>query len=182
MKRKLNSAIKFLAIILCLTAFSWTANAQKKKPAPKKPTTTKTTTATASNNAADVKFGAEKVSTQIKNISKFIFVLGGVAKDIEAIDADIRARKITRQTTIDQNVKNKQAVVQAIQNLRAGLIALEDEFRMKAGLKLYSVRVVGISNTVADAESQAAGGQLTESGKTLLLVLERLSDALAALP
>jgi hypothetical protein len=32
------------------------------------------------------------------------------------------------------------------------------------------------------AEDQAAGGQLRESGKTLLLVIEKLADTLAALP
>jgi hypothetical protein len=33
-----------------------------------------------------------------------------------------------------------------------------------------------------EAEDQAAAGQLTNSGKTLLLVVEKLSDTLAALP
>ena len=32
------------------------------------------------------------------------------------------------------------------------------------------------------AEDQAAAGQVTESGRTLLLVIEKLSDTLAALP
>jgi hypothetical protein len=32
------------------------------------------------------------------------------------------------------------------------------------------------------AEDQAVAGQMTESGKTLLLVIEKLSDTLAALP
>ena len=134
------------------------------------------------NNTLEIKSGAEKVSVQIKNVSKFIFILGGVAKDIEAIDADIRARKITRQASIDQNNQAKQSVVTAIKNLRAGIIALEEEFRNKPALRLYAVRVEGISNLVADAELQAGGGQLTESGKTLLMVVERLSDALVALP
>jgi hypothetical protein len=32
------------------------------------------------------------------------------------------------------------------------------------------------------AEDQATAGQLTESGRSLLLVIEKLSDTLAALP
>jgi hypothetical protein len=180
MKKELNSAVKFLAIILCLAGLAMTANAQAKK----KTTTRKTTppAPTVNVNALELKGGAEKVSIQIKNVSKFIFILGGVAKDIEAVDADIRAKKITRPVTIDQNTKDRQAVVRAIQNLRAGLIALEGEFNTKPALRLYSVRVGGISTLVAQAETQAAGGKLTESGKTLLLVIERLSDALVALP
>ncbi|HRH44916.1 MAG TPA: hypothetical protein PKY82_24980 [Pyrinomonadaceae bacterium] len=176
---KANSTIKFLMIILCLAGLVMTANAQKKKT-----TTKKTTSATAPstiNNAAEIRAGADKVSMQIKNVSRFVYLLGGIARTIEDLDAEARTRKIS-QASVDANNKNKQAVIQGIQNLRAGLLALETEFRTKPGLKLYAVRVDGISNLVADAEGQASAGQIVESGKTLLLVIERLSDALAALP
>lgn len=176
---KANSTIKFLMIFLCLAGLVMTANAQKKKT-----TTKKTTSATApstANNAAEIRAGADKVSMQIKNVSRFVYLLGGIARTIEDLDAEAKTRKIS-QTSVDANNKNKQAVIQGIQNIRAGLIALETEFRTKPGLKLYAVRVDGISNLVADAEGQASGGRFVESGKTLLLVIERLSDALAALP
>lgn len=181
MDKKLNSALKFLVIILCLTSFSFVANAQKKKTTGKKPAPKTTTVSTASTNTADIKSGAEKVSIQIKNISKFVYLLGGIARAIEDLDREAKTRKIS-QAALDANNKNKQAVIQGIRNIRAGILALEEEFRTKPGLRLYSVRIDGMSNAVADAESQAAGGQITESGKTLLLVIERLSDALAALP
>ena len=167
-----------MVIALCLTAFALTATAQKKK------TTTKKTTPTAPTvnvNSAEIRAGADKISIQIKNVSKFVFLLGGIARTIEDLDKEAKTRKIS-QASVDANNKNKQAVIQGIQNIRAGLIALEEEFRTKPGLKLYAVRVDGISNLVAGAEGQAAGGQITESGKTLLMVIERLSDALAALP
>lgn len=179
MDRKLNSALKFLAIILCLTSFSFVANAQKKttkKPAPK------TTTAPVVNtNSLDIRSGADKVSIQIKNVSKFVYILGGFARAIEDLDKEAKTRKIS-QVAQDANNKNKQAVIQGIRNIRAGIIALEEEFRTKPGLRLYSVRIDGISNSVAEAENQAAAGQITTSGNTLLLVIERLTDALAALP
>lgn len=185
MKRKLSSNMltKLTILVLCLITLTFTASAQKRKPVRKpaaKPAATGTATTMATT--AEIRAGADKVSTQIKNLSKFIFVLGGVAKDIEAIDADIRARKITRQTVIDQNTKNKQAVVQTIQNLRAGLVALEIEFRTKPGLKNYLFQVQGISDLAANAEDQANGGQLSQSGKTLLLIVEKLSDALVSMP
>lgn len=182
MERKLNSAIKFLAIILCLTSFSVAANAQKKKPATTKKTTAKTTpAATVNTNAADIKSGAEKVSIQIKNISKFVYLLGKFAPAIEDLEKEAKTRKVS-QAALDANNKNKQAVIQGIRNIRAGIIALEEEFRTKPGLRLYSIRIDGISNSVAEAESQATAGQITTSGNTLLYVIERLTDALAALP
>jgi hypothetical protein len=180
MERKLNSAFRFLAIILCLAGFSVAAMAQKKTT--KRTTTAKKTAVVVPiNNATEVRNGADKVSIQIKNVSRFVYLLGGFAKAIEDLDREAKTRKIS-QASVDANNKNKQAVIQGIQNIRAGLISLETEFRAKPALRMYAVRVDGISSMVAEAEVQANSGQITESGRTLLMVIERLSDALAALP
>jgi hypothetical protein len=154
------------------------AHGQKRKNAARK-----TKTAVAANTivpAAELKSGAEKVSTQIKNVSKFIYVLGGVARVIEDLDKDIETGKASRSAT-DLNAKNKQSVIATIRNLRAGLAALEVEFRTKPALRTYLFQIQGISEMSGVAEDQAMAGQLTESGKTLLMVVEKLSDTLAAL-
>ena len=180
-KQNLNILTKLIFVGLCVVTLTFTANAQRrttKKPAPKPAVTT---TAVGTTNA-ELKSGAEKISIQIKNVSKFIYLLGGIANTVEAIDADIRARKITRQDAIDQNAKRKQAVITSIQNLRAGLAALEIEFRTKPALKNYNLNIQGITDLAAAAEDQATSGQLTQSGKTLLGIIEKLSDALVAIP
>ncbi len=177
--RSTKQGLKFTAFVCILFLFAIPAVAQKRKPPTKPAPKPKLTTAAAN---ADIRAGAEKVSIQVTNLAKFVFVLGGVAKDIEAIDVDIRARKITRKETIDQNTRNKQAVVQTIQNLRAGLAALEIEFRTKAGLKPYLLKVNGIADICGNAEDQAANGQLTQSGNTLLLIIQQLSETLVLMP
>ena len=176
-----KNLIKFVAILACLLSLSFSANAQKRKTSSRrtKPATATTTPTPIVNS--EIKAGAEKVSIQIKNVSKFIYILGGVAQGIEDIDKDIKAGKVSRATT-DQNAKNKQAVISTISNLRAGLIALEVEFRTKPALRNYSFQIQGISDMTGTAEDQAAAGQLRESGKTLLLVVEKLADTLVALP
>jgi hypothetical protein len=178
MSKNLNSMMKLLAIGLCLTALTISVSAQKKKTTAKKTTPP---APTVNVSAADVRAGADKISIQIKNVSKFVYLLGGIARTIEDLDKESQTRKIS-QASVDANNKNKQAVIQGIRNIRAGIIALEEEFNTKPGLRLYSVRVGGTSTLVAEAEVKAAAGQFIESGKTLLLVIERLSDALAALP
>ncbi|MEJ7701271.1 MAG: hypothetical protein WKF71_16725 [Pyrinomonadaceae bacterium] len=45
----------------------------------------------------ELKAGAQKVSTQIKNVSKFIFNLGGVARVIEDLDQEIAAKKASSE-------------------------------------------------------------------------------------
>ena len=174
MKEKLNLTIKLLVIVLTLSAFTFTASAQKKKPVSKKSSPVAT-------NALEIKSGAEKVSIQIKNVSKFIYLLGGVAKGLEDIDKDAKAGKISK-ATLDKTSGYKQNVIQSIQNLRAGLVALEIEFRTKPALKNYLFSIQGISDLAGNAENLAVNGQFTESGKTLLVVIEKLSDTLVAMP
>lgn len=174
-----NNLIKYTAIFACLTFLAISADAQKRRTPTRKTRTT--AGATAASNNLEIKSGAAKVSTQIKNVSKFIYNLGGIARVIEDLDKDIAARKASRNAP-ELNQKIKQDVVTSIRNLRAGLVALEIEFRTKPALKNYLFQIQGISDMSGSAEDQASNGQFTESGKTLLMVVEKLSDTLAALP
>jgi hypothetical protein len=173
--------IKFAVILACLLSFTFSANAQKRKAPSKRAKPPAAAAPTTFLTNSEIKAGAEKVSIQIKNVSKFIYILGGVAQGIEDLDKDVKAGKVSR-TASDQNTKNKQAVISTIANLRAGLIALEVEFRTKPALRNYNFQIQGISDMTGTAEDQASAGQLRESGKTLLLVIEKLADTLAALP
>ena len=166
-------------LLACLVFFNFSADAQRRKPT-RKPATETATTATVSATS-EIRTGAEKVSVQIKNVTKFIYVLGGVARVIEDLDKDIAAGKTSRGT-VDLNNKNKQSVVATIRNLHAGLVALEIEFRTKPALKNYLYRIQGISDISGNAEDQAGNGRFVESGKTLLLVVEKLADTLVAMP
>jgi hypothetical protein len=180
MKTK-NNLIKLAAGLLCLLVLVSMAAAQKRRTPTRKATkpvaTTPTTTTT---NAFEIREGAEKVSIQIKNVSKFIYVLGGVARGIEDIDAEAKSGKVSR-AGLDKNTQLKQGVMTSIRNLRAGLAALEVEFRTKPALRNYLTQIQGISDISGVAEDQANGGQFTESGKTLLQVIEKLSDTLVAM-
>jgi hypothetical protein len=179
---------KYLFVSLVFAAFifglSFEANAQKRRTTRKRAPAAKTTTAaaaTAAANAAEIKVSARKVSDQLKNVTRFVFLLGGIAKNIEAIDLDAKSRKLSA-SALNINETNKKAVIQGIANFRAGLAALETEFRSKPALKLYNFQIQGISDLSAQAEDLAAGGQFTESGKVFLSIVEKLSDTLVSLP
>jgi hypothetical protein len=179
MNRK-SIVIKFAVVLVCLLGLTVSVAAQKRRT-PTRKTTAKPPATSTVVPSAEIKDGAGKVSTQIKNVTKFIYVLGGVAKGIEDIDKEAKAGKISR-ATVDKNNQYKQSVIQSIRNLRAGLAALEVEFRTKPALRTYLFNIQGISDMSGVAEDQAVAGQFSESGKTLLLVVEKLSDTLAALP
>ncbi len=167
--------LKFLvavsALMLLIFGAASSADAQRRKPGGKRAAAAKPAA-----NSSEIKASAEKVSTQLKNLTKFIYLLGGIARNIEDNDKNSRGRKIS------QNEENKQKVIGAIRNFRAGLAALETEFRVKPALKLYNFQIQGISDLTGQAEDLAVSGNFTESGKVLLSVVEKLSDTLVSLP
>ena len=177
-----NLLIKSAVIGVCLMFFAGLGIAQTRRATRRRVVkTNKTPKSTAPTTGFDIRTGANDVSTQIKNISKFLFNLGGVAHDIETLDQEVSRRRASRNAAA-LNARNKQAVQTSIKNLRAGLAALEIGFRTKPALRNYLFQISGISDMAGLAEDQAADGQITEAGNTLLLVIEKLSNTLAALP
>lgn len=178
-----SNLIKIVLVFAFLFALNVTAEAQRRRttrPKPK-PAPTKTTPATTPVSNFEIKNGAEKVSVQIKNLTKFIYVLGGVARGIEDIDKEMKTGKVSREVQ-DKNAKFKQSVLLSLRNLRTGLAAVEVDFRAKPELKPYLSHVQGISEMSYKAEDLAVAGQFTESGKMLLIIVEKLADTLAAMP
>ncbi len=173
-----KNLLKFVVFTLCILGFSFSADAQRRRSTK----TTKPKVVTESTiGKTDIKTGADKVSIQIKNTTKFLYLLGSVANGIETIDKDARAGKVSREIK-DKNEQFKKDVLQSIRNLRAGMIALEVDFRTKPTLQKYLINIQGISDMSGRAEDLANGGEFVESGKMLLIVVEKLSDTLAALP
>ena len=180
MKRKfiLSNLVKIAIVFACLFAFGISAEAQKRRTSKTVKNTTNAATPTAN---ALVKEGANKVSVQIKNVTKFIYNLGGVARVIEDLDKEIAAGKASKNAP-GTNSRNKEAVLQSLRNLRAGLVQLEIDFRAKPELRNYNSNILGISDMSAQAEDLASAGRFSESGKPLLLIVEKLADTLAVMP
>ncbi len=155
---KLHSRlIKIIPILLILACFAVAVSAQRNRNRPVTPKPTPTPVEKITN----LRSGAEKVSIQIKNSTKFLFNLGAVAKGIEDIDKAVLERKASREVA-DKNTQFKRDVIQSIRNLRAGMIALEIDFRTKPELKPFLFQIQGISDISATAEDQALAGQFFE--------------------
>lgn len=170
---------QLLFALAILGSFAVGAEAQRRTTTrrPTKPRVVTTNPVPAANAPTEIRTGAEKVSIQIKNVTKFIYILGSVAKGIEDLDKDTRANRAAR----DANEANKREVIQAIRNLRAGLATLEVEFRTKAQLKKHLGVIQGITELSGQSEDLATAGRFMDAGKPLLTVVEKLSDTLVAL-
>jgi len=121
--------------------------------------------------------GAERVADQIKTLTRFIYLLGGVAKGLEGID-DAARRNEAPTAVLDQAKRNKAAVRANIQSVREGLDKLEIEFRTTPELQRYYIKLAGVALDASTAEDQAAANQFDKAGRTLLEVVNHLTDVL----
>ena len=172
----MKKTIVTLCAFIVLTANA-PAQTRKRTVKPKhSTTTTKTAEAEAAAAAAVRTDGATRVANQIKNLTTFLYLLGGVARSIETLDA--AAKSGTPSPTVE---KNKAQLRQSFSDFRVGLDALEVHFRSTPELQGYYTKLVGSASGAAEAESQAAAGQFNQAGRTLLGVVGRLADVLVVM-
>ncbi len=124
--------------------------------------------------------GATRVADQIKVLTRFIYLLGGVAKGIEAVDEAAR-RNEASPAVLQQAQQNKITVKTSIQNVREGLDKLEIDFRTTPELQPYYIKLAGVAAGAANAEQQAGANQFDAAGRSLLNVVNRLTDVLLAM-
>jgi len=136
--------------------------------------------ATAEKSAAEIKAGAAQVATQIKTLTHFVYLLGGIVKGIESVD-QATVKHEASPTTIEQNERNKTKVRDSIRNVREGFDKLESNFRFNPALQRYYPYLAGVARTGEDAENQAAANRFDEAGRSLLKAIDQLTDALAAM-
>jgi hypothetical protein len=103
--------------------------------------------------------------------------LGGVAKGIEAVDDAVR-RNEASPAVLEQAKRNKDTVRMSIQSIREGLDALEIHFRTTPELQRYYIKLAGVASGAATAEEQAATNQFDRAGRSLLDVVNRLTNVL----
>jgi len=121
--------------------------------------------------------GATRVADQIKNMTRFIYLLGGVTSGIAAVDEAARRNEATPEL-VQKNQQSKATVKNSIQNFRAALDQLETDFRATPDLQPYYIKLAGSASGAATAEEQAAANQFDAAGRSLLNVINRLTDVL----
>jgi len=168
--------------VICLLALPATALAQTRS----RTTTKRTTSSRGQKTAADQAgteartSGAMKVADQIKNLTRFVYLLGGVAKGIEQVDEAAKKNEAS-PTALQQNEQNKTTVKTSLRNVREGLDQLEIYFRSTPELEGYYLKLAGSASGAATAEDLAAAGRFDQAGRTLLGVVNRLTDVLLAM-
>jgi hypothetical protein len=162
-----------LALLLLApsTAFSQTRNRPTSRQKP-------STSTAATQKLAQVRTqGATRVADQMKFLTKFIYLLGGVTSGIAAVD-EAERRKEASPAVIQQNQQSKAQVRTSIQGFRESLDKLEIDFRATPELQPYYIKLAGVAAGAATAEELAAKNQFDAAGRQLLNVINRLTDVL----
>ena len=147
----------------------------------RKRTTTKSSrTANTSKGSEIQREAARRVADQIKILTKFIYLLGGVAKELEDLD-NAAKRNEASPTILEQAQRSKQTVRASITARREELDKLEIYFRTTPELERYYSSLAGVAESAAIAEDQAAANKFDQAGRSLLGVVNRLTDVLLAM-
>jgi hypothetical protein len=169
--------MKHILVLVCLFLLSTTAPAQTRSRTTSKKGTQPAKTSAQQASAEAKTAGATKVADQIKNLTRFVYLLGGVAKGIEQVDEAAKKNEAS-PTALQQNAQNKATVKTSLENVRVGLDQLEIYFRGTPELQGYYLKLAGSASGAAAAEDQAAAGHFDQAGRTLLGVVNRLTDVL----
>ncbi len=172
----------YLVAIICLLLFPASVSAQTRARSTRRstarPANSQRTQATDAANMGGARTaGAARVAEQIKVLTRFLYLLGGVAKSIEAADVAAQ-RNEASPAIIEQTERSKASVKSSLRNVREGLDKLEIDFRTTPELQRYYTRLAGVANGAATAEEQAAANQFDQAGRSMLGVVNRLTDVL----
>jgi len=169
---------RILALLIAtVVIFPITGLAQTRK----RTTTTKSSRSTAPRKTSEIqREAAGRVAERIKNLTQFIYVLGGVAKGLEGVD-DAARRNEASPAIMQQTQRYKQQVRTSIQTLRETMDKLEIDFRTTPELQRYHIGLAGVAEGAATAEDFAAESKFDQAGRSLLGVVNRLTDVLLAM-
>jgi len=172
LKRTAIASLVLTLILPAATLGQTRSRSSRSRPAPK------ATPAAAGSTARTA--GATRVADQIKNMTRFIYLLGGVTSGIAAVDEAARRNEASPEL-LQKNQQNKVTVKNSIQNFRAALDQLETDFRATPDLQPYYIKLAGSAAGAATAEEQAAANQFDAAGRSLLNVINRLTDVLLSM-
>ena len=136
----------------------------------------------AEKQQAEIRAGREQIAGQIKTLTQFLYLFGGISKSIETAEQVNRNHEESSVgMSADRIEQNKTKLKDSIKNVRAGLEQLESSFRLNPVLQAYYPNFAGVARLGQTAESQAAANSFDQAGRTLIAAVNKLADALVAL-
>jgi hypothetical protein len=181
LKRYSTTIITFLLIILIaligLESTGITQTKRRSRPRAKTPTPTPTP-------VIDMRPEANQVADQIKNTTRFIYIYAKIANGLEIAEIDMKNPQTSaaaKAKILAKNTQTKDQLVSNINNLRIGLDALARKFQPNPKLTVQYLKLSYAVEETTRAQQQAMAGKWDEAGKTLVNVVERLTDTVTSM-
>lgn len=177
-QRRIALRKPLILTLVCLFLLSTTANSQtRRRSAPRR---SSSSAAAAEKMSAELQTGRRQVATQIKTLTQFLYLFGGVVKGFESVD-QASGSEPPSPVAIQQYERSKAKVADSIRNIRDGLDKLETQIRFNSATSRYYPQLSGVGRLAEIAEEQASAKRFDEAGKSLLRIVNQLADTLAAM-
>lgn len=168
-----------IACLLCLvaaTTFGQTRRRTTGKGARTSSTKNQGTAAAASTQAA-----AARLAEQIKSLGKFLYLYGPISKELSNSDAAGSGQDNQASSVAETMRQNRAKLRDVFRNYRVQMDELEATFSGSTQLRLYYPRLLGVAASASRGEEFVAAGRYDEAGRSLLDVMNRLTDVLLAM-
>jgi hypothetical protein len=166
-------------VLSCIVLSSVAAPSQTRRRSTQKRTSGPTF---AEKQQAEIQSGREQIAAQIKALTQFLYLFGGISKGIETAErANTTREGSSAGMPAEQIAQSKSKVKDSIASVRVGLDQLESSFRLNPVLQSYYPNLAGVARLAQTAESQAAANSFDQAGRSLLAAVNKLADALVAL-
>ena len=165
--------------LVCLLSLPAPVAAQTRQRTTKRRTSTSTRGSTTNAlNATALNEARLRVAEKIKVLTKFLYLYARTSKELEATETQARQGGQVPSQVAAVLDRNRATLKANLQNVRAGLDELELYFKTTPGADRYYQNVSGVAASAAAAEDRVAADQLDAAGRTLLDVVNRLTDVL----
>jgi hypothetical protein len=172
LKRILMIALACLLMLTALSAFGQTRRRTNSRGTSR---SASTKNQGAASSSAPAQTAAVRVAEQIKSLGKFLYLYGPISKELANSEAGGQSQSPTATETMRQNRAKLRDV---FQNYRLQMDELETLFSSSAELRQYYTKLLGVAASAARGEELVAAARYDEAGRSLLDVMNRLTDVL----
>jgi hypothetical protein len=117
---------------------------------------------------------AARLAEQIKSLGKFLYLYGPISKDLAASESGANQSSNASETM----QRNRAKLRDVFQSYRVQMDELEALFSSSQELRKYYPRLLGVAASASRGEELVDAGRYDEAGRSLLDVMNRLTDVL----
>lgn len=119
---------------------------------------------------------AARLAEQIKSIGKFLYLYGPLWKELAANEASLQGDR--QSTAAEAMERNRTRLRELFHNYRVQMDDLETTFSGSSELRPYYTKLLGVAASAGQAEESVASSRYDQAGRSLLDVMNRLTDVL----